>query len=100
VRIDVAFMPALAAAFLLVFARIGTMLMLLPDWASRTSPRGCGSRPRSYSPPCAAAPSQRLSCRYQRAGPVIVLLVEEILIGAMLGLTARLTISALEWRAR
>ena len=29
-RIDISFLPALAAAFLLVFARIGTMIMLLP----------------------------------------------------------------------
>jgi len=29
-RIDISFLPALAAAFLLVFARIGAMLMLLP----------------------------------------------------------------------
>jgi flagellar biosynthesis protein FliR len=29
-RIDLSFLPALGAAFLLVFARIGTMLMLLP----------------------------------------------------------------------
>ena len=28
--IDLSFLPALGAAFLLVFARIGTMLMLLP----------------------------------------------------------------------
>ena len=29
-RIDVTFLPALAAAFMLMFARIGTMMMLLP----------------------------------------------------------------------
>ena len=29
-RIDVSFLPALAAAFLLTFARVGTMVMLLP----------------------------------------------------------------------
>ncbi len=29
-RIDVSFLPALAATYMLVFARIGTMLMLLP----------------------------------------------------------------------
>ena len=29
-HIDVSFLPALAAAFLLIFARIGTMVMLLP----------------------------------------------------------------------
>ncbi len=29
-RVDVSFLPLLAAAFLLTFARIGTMVMLLP----------------------------------------------------------------------
>ena len=29
-RVDVSFLPALAAAFLLTFARVGTMVMLLP----------------------------------------------------------------------
>ena len=29
-HVDISFLPGLAAAFLLVFARIGTMLMLLP----------------------------------------------------------------------
>ena len=29
-RVDISFLPALSAAFLLVFARVGTMLMLLP----------------------------------------------------------------------
>ena len=29
-RIDISFLPALAAAFMLVFARIGAMVMLLP----------------------------------------------------------------------
>ena len=29
-RIDISLLPALAAAFMLVFARIGTMVMLLP----------------------------------------------------------------------
>ena len=29
-KIDVSFLPAYAAAFMLVFARIGTMVMLLP----------------------------------------------------------------------
>ena len=39
-HIDVSFLPALAAAFLLVFARIGTMLMLLPALGEQNiSPR-------------------------------------------------------------
>ena len=29
-QIDISFLPALAAAFMLVFARVGTMMMLLP----------------------------------------------------------------------
>ena len=39
---------------------------------------------------------QRLHDRSARVGPVLVLLAQEIVIGAVLGLTARLTISALQ----
>ncbi len=96
-RIDVAFLPALAAAFLLVFARIGTMLMLLPGLGEQN----ISSRMRLTAALVLAAvllPLHRSAYHIDTSalGPVIVLLVEEILIGAMLGLTARLTISALE----
>jgi flagellar biosynthetic protein FliR len=37
-RIDVSFLPALAAAFLLTFARIGTMVMLLPGIGEMSVP--------------------------------------------------------------
>ena len=37
-RIDVSFLPALAAAFMLVFARIGTMVMLLPGLGETNIP--------------------------------------------------------------
>lgn len=96
-RIDVAFLPALAAAFLLVFARIGTMLMLLPGLGEQN----ISSRMRLTAALVLAAvllPLHRSAYHVDTSAlaPVIVLLVEEILIGAMLGLTARLTISALE----
>ncbi len=96
-RIDVAFLPALAAAFLLVFARIGTMLMLLPGLGEQN----ISSRMRLTAALVLAAvllPLHRSAYHIDTSAlaPVIVLLVEEILIGAMLGLTARLTISALE----
>src|SRR5215472_6780596 len=40
VHIDVSFLPALGAAFLLVFARAGTMVMLLPGLGEQNvSPR-------------------------------------------------------------
>ena len=37
-HIDVSFLPALAAAFLLVFARVGTMVMLLPGLGELSVP--------------------------------------------------------------
>ena len=37
-RIDISFLPALAAAFMLVFARIGTMVMLLPGLGESNIP--------------------------------------------------------------
>ena len=37
-KIDVSFLPALAATFMLVFARIGTMVMLLPGLGELSVP--------------------------------------------------------------
>ena len=37
-RIDVNFLPALAATFMLIFARIGTMVMLLPGLGEMSVP--------------------------------------------------------------
>ena len=37
-RIDISLLPALAAAFMLVFARIGAMVMLLPGFGEMTVP--------------------------------------------------------------
>jgi flagellar biosynthesis protein FliR len=37
-RIDISFLPALAAAFVLVLARVGTMLMLLPGLGELSVP--------------------------------------------------------------
>jgi flagellar biosynthetic protein FliR len=96
VRIDLSFLPALAAAFLLVFARTGTMLMLLPGLGEQN----ISSRMRlTFALVLAAVllPLHRNAYHIDPAalGSVLVLLVEEMLIGAMLGVTARLTISAL-----
>ncbi len=96
-QLDLSFLPALAAAFLLVFARTGTMMMLLP---------GLGEQNLSPRLRLAAAlvlaavllPLHRRAYHIDAGalGPAAVMLVEEILVGAVLGLTARLTISALE----
>jgi flagellar biosynthetic protein FliR len=97
VQIDVSFLPALGAAFLLVFARTGTMLMLLPGFGEQN----ISARLRLTVALVLAAvllPLHRSAYHIDTGAlaPALVMLVEEILIGAVLGLTARLTISSLE----
>lgn len=96
-RVDISFLPALMAAFLLVFARVGTMLMLLPGLGEMMIP----VRVRLTAALVLAAlmlPLHRAAYQVdlKTLGPVLVLLAEELLIGALLGMTARLTISALQ----
>jgi flagellar biosynthetic protein FliR len=97
VPIDISFLPALGASFLLVFARAGTMVMLLPGLGEQN----ISARLRLTIALILAAvllPLHRNAYHIDTSalGPVVVLLVEEIIIGAVLGMTARLTISALE----
>jgi len=97
VHIDLSFLPAVAAAFLLVFARVGTMLMLLPGLGEQN----ISARLRLTIALVLAAvllPLHRGAYHIDPGalGPALVMLVEEIMIGAVLGITARLTISALE----
>src|SRR5581483_4373175 len=96
-RLDVSFLPALAAAFLLVFARVGTMVMLLPGLGELSVP----TRVRLTVALVLAAillPLHRdaYSIDLRALGPVLLMLGEELVIGAVLGLTARLTIAALQ----
>src|SRR5207302_5864890 len=95
-RIDISFLPALAATFMLVFARIGTMVMLLPGLGELSVP----VRVRLTVALVLAAvlvPLHRsaYALDLRSFGPVLMLLGEELFIGAVLGLTARLMISAL-----
>jgi flagellar biosynthetic protein FliR len=96
-RIDVTFLPALAATFMLVFARIGTMVMLLPGLGEMSVP----VRVRLTVALVLVAvllPLHReaYQVNLQSFGPVFALLGEEMFIGAVLGLTARLTIAGLQ----
>ncbi len=96
-HLDVSFLPALGAAFLLIFARTGTMVMLLPGLGEQN----VSARLRLTIALILAAvllPLHRSAYQIDTSaiGPALVMLVEEILIGAVLGLTARLTVSALE----
>ena len=96
-HLDVSFLPALAAAFLLTFARVGSMVMLLP---------GVGEMnlPATLRLTMALVLTAILLPLHQKAytveltaiGPVLMVAVEEIIIGVVLGLTARLAISALQ----
>jgi flagellar biosynthetic protein FliR len=97
VTIDISYLPALGATFMLVFARTGTMMMFLPGLGEQN----VSARLRLTIALMLAAilvPLHRADYHVDAGalGPAIVMLVEEILIGAVLGLTARLTISALE----
>src|SRR5262245_29795175 len=96
-KIDISFLPAYAAAFMLVFARIGTMVMLLPGFGEMGVPR----RVRLVLALVLTAvllPLHRAAYTVDLAtfGPVLAMLGQEIFIGAVLGITARLMISALQ----
>ena len=96
-RIDVSFLPVLGAAFMLMFARIGTMVMMLPGLGELSVP----VRVRLVVALVLTAvlfPLHRddFQIDLRSFGPVLVTLAQELLIGAVLGLTARLTVSALQ----
>lgn len=96
-RVDLSFLPAYAAAFMLIFARIGTMVMLLPGLGELSVP----VRVRLTIALLLAAvlfPLHRAAyeINLQAPGPVLIALAQELIVGVVLGLTARLTISALQ----
>jgi flagellar biosynthetic protein FliR len=96
-QIDVSFLPGLAAAFLLIFARVGTMVMLLPG----VGESGMPSRVRlmlALTLTAILLPLHRAAYTIELTalGPVLTMLFQEIVIGAVLGLSARLAISALQ----
>ncbi len=96
-KIDISFLPALAASFLLVFGRVGTMVMLLPGIGEMNVP----VRVRLTLALVLTAiilPLHRnaYAIDLKALGPIITMLFQELLIGAVLGLTARLATSALQ----
>ena len=96
-RIDVSLLPMLAAAFLLVFARVGTMVMMMPGIGEMNMP----ARVRLtialvLTAILLPAHQAAFTINLTALGPVIMLVFQEILIGAVLGLTARLAISCLQ----
>jgi flagellar biosynthesis protein FliR len=96
-RIDISFLPVLAAAFVLTFARVGTMVMLMPGIGESNLP----ARVRlaiTLLLTGILVPLHRnaYTVDLNSLGPLITVLLQELIIGAMLGLTARLAISSLQ----
>ena len=96
-RIDISFLPAAAATFMLMFARIGTMVMLLPGLGEISVPR----RVRLVTALILTAvlfPLHRSAFQLDLNGfgPILLLLAQEMMIGAVLGMTVRLALSALQ----
>ena len=96
-KIDVSFLPTFAAAFMLCFARIGTMVMLLPGLGELTvSPRVRLTLALVLT--MVILPLHRSAYQLDLRAflPVVQMMVQEMLIGAVLGLLSRLTVSALQ----
>lgn len=95
-RIDISLLPALAASFMLVFARIGAMVMLLPGFGETNIP----VRVRlgiALALTLIILPLHRSAYQISMTSmaPLLVLMVHEIVIGVVLGATARVTLAAL-----
>src|ERR1700760_4770476 len=96
-RIDISLLPALAAAFMLVFARIGAMVMLLPGFGETNIPVRI-KLAIALALTLIILPLHRAAYQIdmQSMAPLMVMLVHEIVIGVVLGATARVTLSALQ----
>jgi flagellar biosynthesis protein FliR len=96
-RIDISFLPALAAAFVLAFARIGAMVMLLPGLGEQNIPvRVKLSIALLLTLIILPLHGQAYQVDLQSMAALMVLMVHEIVIGIVLGATARVTLSALQ----
>ena len=95
-RIDISLLPALAATFMLVFARVGAMVMLLPGFGESNIPvrikLGIALLLTLIILPLHRAAYHVDLTSMSSLG---VLMVHEIVIGIVLGATARVTLSAL-----
>jgi flagellar biosynthesis protein FliR len=96
-RVDISFLPALAATFMLVFARIGAMVMLLPGFGETSIPtRVKLSIALLLTMIILPLHRQAYQVDLNSVAPLVVLMLHEIVIGIVLGATARVTLSALQ----
>lgn len=95
-RIDVSLLPALAAIFVLVFARMGAMVMLLPGFGESNIPARV-KLSIALLLTLIILPLHRNAYHVDLTSisSLGVLMVHELIIGIVLGATARVTLSAL-----
>jgi flagellar biosynthetic protein FliR len=95
-RVDISLLPALAAAFMLAFARVGSMVMLLPGFGETNIPTRI-KLSTALLLTLIILPLHRSAYHIDMTSltPMLVLMVQEIAVGIVLGATARVTLSAL-----
>jgi flagellar biosynthesis protein FliR len=97
-HIDISLLPALAATFMLVFARIGAMVMLLPGLGETNIPVRI-KLAIALLLTLIILPLHRAAYHVDLQAsltPLLVQMVYEIIIGVVLGATARVTLAALQ----
>ena len=96
-HIDFSVLPALAATFMLVFARIGSMVMLLPALGETNIPAQIKVA-IAVMLTLIILPLHRSAYRIDLSSlnPVLVMMAHEIIVGIVLGATAKVTFSALQ----
>jgi flagellar biosynthetic protein FliR len=94
---DVSFLPAVAAAYMLTFGRVGTMVMLLPGVGEMNIPvRVRLTMALVLTAIVVPLHQKAYTVDLKELGPVLLMMGQEMVIGAVLGLTARLAISSLQ----
>lgn len=96
-RVDISLLPALAATFMLVFARIGAMVMLLPGFGETNIPTRI-KLSIALLLTLIILPLHRSAYQVDMSSltPLLVMMLHEIIVGVVLGATARVTLSALQ----
>jgi flagellar biosynthesis protein FliR len=94
---DISLLPALAATFMLVLARVSAMVMLLPGLGESNIPVRIKIA-ISVLLTLIILPLHRSAYQIdlQSMNPLLVMMVHEIIVGVVLGATARVTLSALQ----
>jgi len=100
-RIDISLLPALAAAFMLVFARIGAMVSLLPGLGETNIPVRV-KLAIALLLTLVILPLHRAAYHIDMGSlaPLLFMMFYEIIVGIVLGATARVTLRPCRSQAR